>query len=68
METKENRKISAAEIKRLAASKSVPANSDRDASARLPYTNKSRTGVLLAYKHQGKNTPKNSVAHSYCVL
>ena len=68
MEAKENRKRAASQIKILAASKVAPDNSDSNASTRVPHKKKARTSFLSAHKQKGKNNPKYSGAHSYCVL
>ena len=46
----------------------MPVNSDSDASARVPYDNKSSTGVLLDRKNQGKNIPNHHGDQHYCVM
>ena len=46
MEVKDNIKRVAAHIKRLAASKAAPINSDIDDVIRFPLKKKARTGVL----------------------
>ena len=68
MEAKCNRKISADQIKRLAASKSAPANSDIYAPARGTRKKKARNGVVTVHKNQGKKFLKHSGAQLYCVL
>ena len=50
MEEKYNINRAAAEIKRLAASKSAPANYDIDTSAKILYKKKIITDVLLSGK------------------
>ena len=67
MEAKDNRKTDAAKIKILAASKAVPANSDRYMSARVPHKKKASNGVLPYHKKQVNETAKNSGAQHYCV-
>ena len=68
MEVKDNREISTAQIKRLAAYKSAPVNSDRDASVRVSCKNKSRAGVLPPQNWKYKNTPKYCGTQRYCVM
>ena len=65
MEVKGNRKISAVQIKTLAASKAAPVNSDTDAPVRVPHKKKESTGVLPARKNQVKNTSKHHGAQCY---
>ena len=65
MEAKDNRKRAAAQIKILAASKSAPANYDRDTSSRMTRNNKSRTDVLPDLRHKVKNNPKHSGYQCY---
>ena len=64
MESKDNMKIYASQIKRLAYSKAPPENYDSGASKRVPYKKKENTGVLLARKKQGNKTPKHRGAHN----
>ena len=68
MEVKDNIKRVAAHIKRLAASKAAPINSDSDNYTRVPRKKKVRTGILPSHKQHGKNTPNNHGAQRYCVL
>ena len=68
MESKDNMKRAAAHIKILVASKAAPANIYGNISARVPHKNKSRTGVLLDRKHQGKKIPSHKGSQFYCVL
>ena len=57
---KDNSKISAAQVKRLAASKAAPANYDFDMSARVTRKKKARNVVLLDRKQKSNNTFKHS--------
>ena len=68
MEVKDNMKRSAYQIKRPAASKADPSNSDRYTSARLPCKKKSRTSVLPDRKHKGKKIPDHKGSQSYYIL
>ena len=65
MEDKYNRKITEAQIKRLAASKAAPVSSDSDASIRVPRKKKARTGVLPDCKNNGKKIPNHSGDQHY---
>ena len=65
MEAKENRKISVAQIKILSASKTTPANSYSNASARVPCKKKASTGVLPDPNQKCKKTPNHSGSQCY---
>ena len=67
MYAKYNRKRAAAQIRRLAASKAVPDDYDRDAYAKVTRNNKARIGVLPEFKQQDKNTTKYIGSWRYCM-
>ena len=68
MESKDNRNRAAAQIKRLAAKKVVLADSDSNASPRVTYKKKDKTGVLPARNNQGRNIPKHRGSQRYCMM
>ena len=68
MEVKDNRNIVASKIKKLTASKALPAKYYSDASIRVSRKNKAVTGVLPSCNHQVKKTPNYSGAQCYCIL
>ena len=53
MEAKENRNRTAAQIKRLSASKTALDDYDSNASANVPHKKKVMTGILPAINHNG---------------
>ena len=59
METKDNRKRVAAQIKILASYKAAPDNSNSDVIVKVPRNNTTRNGFLLAHKKKGKKKPKH---------
>ena len=65
MEVKDNRKIIAAQIKKLVACKAAPFNYYRDMSIRVLRKKKARNIFLLALKHKVKNKPKRHCDHPY---
>ena len=68
IEVKYNRKISDAQIKRLATSKAEPVNSDSEEYIRVMHKKKAGTGVLRSRKQHGKMTPKRHGVQRYCVV
>ena len=64
MEEKYNINRAAAEIKRLAASKSAPANYDIDTYTNIPYKKKVINGILPAHKQQGNKNPNHKGSQS----
>ena len=68
MEVKDNTKMSAAHIKRLATYKAAPVNSDSKKPVRVPHKDKARTGVLPSHKQHVKNITRHYGAQLYCVL
>ena len=61
MDAKDNRNQAGDQTKRLAASKVAPCDSDRDKIPTVPHKKKARTGVLTAFKYQGKKPPSIKV-------
>ena len=56
------------QIKRLAASKSAPANSYSNVSTKVPFKKKARDGVLPARNQQVNKNPNHKGYQHYCVL
>ena len=68
MEAKDKRNLATDKIKRLAASKTALANSDRDTSANITRKRKARSSVLPARNKQVKNTITHKFTQSYCMM
>ena len=68
MEKKYNRNQVAVQMKILAASKEAPADSDSDASHRVPCKKMTRTCVLTTQKQEGEKNPKHKGSEHCCVL
>ena len=68
MKEKDNRKQATSQIKRLTTSKVAPANSDNNASTKVPFKKKARTGFQPSWKKKGNQTPNNKGSQRYCVM
>ena len=68
MEAKDDRNRSTDRIKRLAATKVAPENSDIDLSAKFTCKKNSGTIVLPARNQHSNKTPKHNGSFHYCVL
>ena len=67
IEVKDNKKMEATQIKRLAASKATY-HYNRNESIRVPCKKRLSTGVIPNCKKQEENTPKYHRIQRYCVL
>ena len=56
------------QIKRLAASKEAPVNSDSDKFARVPHKKKKRNGVIPDRTNKGKKTSNHKGPQCSCVI
>ena len=68
MDAKDNRKRADDQIKILAVYKSDMADSDSDASTRVPHKKKEITGVIPAWKQKDMKTPKHKGYQCYYVI
>ena len=69
LETKDNMKKYAAQIKRLDRYKVVFVDSERDTILKVPHKKKARTSVFPDHKQSNKkNTPRHGGIQRYCVL
>ena len=68
METKDNRNISASQIKRLAASKVDPSKYDTNARPKVPHKQKTSSGVSFSRKKQANKNPKHKAFQTDCVM